>query len=144
MKYGTEQRARRLRGFMTSSNTFPWTEKQWTANMASKDIVETFVSQPNECCSLQFCRASWVSPRSATSSNNNKKKCCNLLTSFWDLPLTSPLVTDMQRTEMQNEVKKKYILKAQTVAATLMQPCLARNTLLYHLIYKYTAFFFYL
>lgn len=29
--------------------------------------------------------------------------------------------------------------KAQTVAATLMQPCLARNILLYHLLYKYTA-----
>lgn len=24
-----------------------------------------------------------------------------------------------------------------------MQPCLARNTLLYHLLYKYTAFFFF-
>lgn len=40
------------------------------------------------------------------------------------------------------EVLKNKLLKAQTVAATLTQPCLARNTLLYHLLYKYTAFFF--
>lgn len=54
----------------------------------------------------------------------------------------------MKRTDAE-EVKQKqkiiyiyiYILKAQTVAATLMQPCLARNTLLYHLLYKYTACF---
>lgn len=45
------------------------------------------------------------------------------------------------KTKTKNNI---YILKAQTVAATLMQPCLARNTLLYHLLYKYTACFFFL
>lgn len=34
-----------------------------------------------------------------------------------------------------------YPLKAQTIAATPMQPCFARSTLLYHSLYKYTACF---
>lgn len=60
-----------------------------------------------------------------------------------DLVFTSPLSDRyVEDRDAEEEVKKKIILKAQTVAATLMQPCLARNTLLYHLLYKYTAFFF--
>lgn len=57
--------------------------------------------------------------------------------------LLPPSVTDVEDRDAE-EVKNNNnnILKAQTVAATLMQPCLARNTLLYHLLYKYTAFFF--
>lgn len=62
-----------------------------------------------------------------------------------DLVLTPPPLSDRyveDRDAEEEKIKnKKKILKAQTLAATLMQPCLARNTLLYHLLYKYTAFF---
>lgn len=57
-----------------------------------------------------------------------------------ELVANSPSVTQTLKTEVQKR-RSKEILKAQTVAATLTQPCLARNTLLYHLLYKYTAFF---
>lgn len=53
-----------------------------------------------------------------------------------------PSDTYAENRDANEEVKTETLnIKAQTVAATLTQPCLARNTLLYHLIYKYTAFF---
>jgi len=127
------------------------TEKEWTAKMAPNIAWEAFFSQKKKrkerkSYPFQFCYSSSVSSISLNSGNINKwvigeenlHKSC---TSFQDLAVNSPSVTRTQRTEAQRRRSKK-ILKAQTVAATLMQPCLARNTLLYHLLYKYTASFF--
>lgn len=129
MKYGTQRRAWWLRAFKTSLYIFAHTEQKWTAKMASKRKEK----QKKKSYPFQFCHQSSTSSRSA-SPGSNYKKCGNLVTRIstspevylLDLVSTLPSsVTDMQK-------RLKNILKAQTVAATLMQPCLARNTLLYH------------
>lgn len=57
------------------------------------------------------------------------------------LPLSNWYVEEIDAEREKKNWKSRS--KAQTVAATLMQPCLARNILLYHLLYKYTALFFF-
>lgn len=131
MKYGTEQKDLEAEGSRDIAQfIFAPLEKKWQ-----------LIFHTNKKQAIHF------SP-SLISVNSGNTKTCEFVREnvnmscihLQELVTNSPSVTQTQKTEVQKR-RSKEILKAQTVAATLMQPCLARNTLLYHLLYKYTAFF---
>lgn len=150
LKYGTEQKARRLRGFPGQHAQKP------TAKMAPKrSVTATFspllcifqladLKKPAVSGSPFFFPSRSVHPgKLEVKQGIWWPRCSPASSGLFARPCPRPSAADMWSDEMPRTFKKKHIYKkAQTVAATLMRPCVARNTLLYHLLYKYTAFFF--